>query len=144
MLYQHELGGSGLDEVLSRFSLAEMVLEGDADGAAAATLPAGNASAAQDYAEDLVRGVAEHRDEVDSLIREHAVNWRLERMPVVDRAILRVAVYELLYQTDIPRVVILDEAIELAKLFGSEQSSAFVNGVLDGLIHTQELPGELH
>jgi N utilization substance protein B len=84
-----------------------------------------------------------HREEVDALIRRQAEHWRLERMPAVDRNILRLAVYEFLYETDVPKLVILDEAIELAKEFGTEQSGRFVNGVLDGILKSQTLPGSL-
>jgi N utilization substance protein B len=83
------------------------------------------------YADELVRGTASALERVDTLIREASTNWRLERMTRVDRNLLRMAVYELLERSDIPRAVILDEAIELAKAFGGEESGAFVNGVLD-------------
>lgn len=83
------------------------------------------------YADSLVRGVVAHRDRVDELIRTASTNWRLERMARVDRNLLRMAAYELLEQKAVPRAVILDEAIELAKQFGSEDSGSFVNGVLD-------------
>ena len=83
------------------------------------------------YADSLVRGVAGSLERVDELIRTSSTNWRLERMARVDRNLLRMAAYELLEHKSVPRAVILDEAIELAKLFGSEDSGAFVNGVLD-------------
>lgn len=83
------------------------------------------------YADALVRGVVAERERTDELIRTASTNWRLERMARVDRNLLRMAAYELLTQPTVPRAVILDEAIELAKLFGSEDSGAFVNGVLD-------------
>ncbi len=95
------------------------------------------------YAQALVRGTLEHRDEIDGLIRGQADNWRLERMPAVDRNILRLAVYEMLYETDTPKLVVVDEAIELAKKFGSEQSGRFVNGLLDGLLKQHTFPGTL-
>ena len=76
-------------------------------------------------------------------IREQAEHWRLERMPAVDRNILRLAVFEFLYEPDVPKLVILDEAIELAKEFGSEQSGRFVNGLLDGILKKHEFPGTL-
>jgi N utilization substance protein B len=84
-----------------------------------------------DFAQSLVRGVAEHRDKMDSLIAEVSEHWRLERMSVVDRNILRLAAYELIYRRDVPRPVVLNEAIEIAKQFGTADSAAFVNGVLD-------------
>ncbi len=77
------------------------------------------------------------------MIRGQADNWRLERMPAVDRNILRLAVYEMLYERDTPKLVVVDEAIELAKKFGSEQSGRFVNGLLDGLLKQHTFPGTL-
>jgi N utilization substance protein B len=91
----------------------------------------------------LVEGAVHHREEIDGLIREQADNWRLERMPVVDRNILRLAIFEMLHEEDVPKLVVLDEAIELAKKFGSEQSSRFVNGLLDGLLKQHTFPGSL-
>lgn len=85
---------------------------------------------ARSYCELLVRGVIDHGREIDSVIEANSENWTLERMAVVDRNILRVSVYELLY-TETPYKVIIDEAVELAKRYGSEESSAFINGVID-------------
>jgi len=101
------------------------------------------AEAAFSYAQTIVQGVSDHLDELDELIRSRADNWRLERMPPVDRNILRLAVFEMLYEKDIPKLVVVDEAIELAKKYGSEQSSRFVNGLLDGLLKTHTFPGSL-
>jgi len=84
-----------------------------------------------DFANELVRGYAEHEDEVDEIIRSASHHWRLERMPIVDRNVLRVAIVELREMGDIPKRVTLNEAVELAKRFGSEGSGSFVNGVLD-------------
>ncbi len=83
------------------------------------------------YADELVRGVAGSLADVDQRIRTASVNWRLERMTRVDRNILRVGAWELAEQRAVPRAVIIDEAVELAKRFGTEESGAFVNGVLD-------------
>jgi N utilization substance protein B len=83
------------------------------------------------YADECVRGVAASRDEVDAYIVKASENWRLERMTRVDRNVLRLGTWELSKQLAVPRAVILDEAVELAKAFGNDASSAFVNGVLD-------------
>lgn len=83
------------------------------------------------YADTVVRGVEEKLAELDATITKASANWRLERMSRVDRNILRLGTWELLTRTDIPRAVVLDEAVELAKAFGTAESSAFVNGVLD-------------
>ncbi len=86
---------------------------------------------AHDFSVRLIRGVTDNRAEVDGVIEKHSHNWRLERMAKVDRNILRLAVFELLHLKDVPKRVVLNEAIELAKKFGSEESSAFINGSLD-------------
>jgi transcription antitermination protein NusB len=83
------------------------------------------------YADEAVRGVADELGAVDEAIKKASTNWRIERMARVDRNVLRLGAWELLQKGDVPRAVILDEAVELAKRFGSEESGAFVNGVLD-------------
>ena len=90
-----------------------------------------------EFAERLLRGVIEELTGVDDLITRHAVHWRMERMPAVDRNILRIAVYEML-RTDTPAAVVIDEALELARRFSGEESVHFVNGVLDAV--RRELP----
>ena len=87
--------------------------------------------AARKFAEDLVKGFLEHQEAVDTKIKAHAENWEFHRIAVVDRNILRLAIYELLFRDDIPPVVSINEAIELAKKFSTEDSGRFVNGVLD-------------
>lgn len=86
---------------------------------------------ARDYADDLVRGTKAGQARIDALIARCAEHWELERMAVVDRNILRAAVYELLSRTDVPPQVAINEAIEIAKKFGTRESGRFVNGVLD-------------
>ncbi len=83
------------------------------------------------YLRELAGGVASHQEELDALIARYSEHWRLERMTVVDRNLLRLAAYELLYQPKIPPKVVINEAVELAKRYGSEDSGAFVNGILD-------------
>jgi N utilization substance protein B len=73
---------------------------------------------------------------LDTLIRQYSEHWRLERMAAVDRNLLRVALYELLYQPDIPTKVVINEAVELAKRYGTDESGAFVNGILDRIRQT--------
>ena len=89
------------------------------------------APAEQDFANQIVRAYAETKEEVDGFIRSSSHHWRLERMPIVDRNVLRVAIVELRTMAEIPKRVTLNEAVELAKRFGSEGSGSFVNGVLD-------------
>ena len=83
------------------------------------------------FAEGLARGVRENMGEIDRLIRSSSEHWRIDRMPLVDRNILRIAVYELLHCPDIPERATINEAIELGKRFSTEDSGAFINGVLD-------------
>ncbi len=88
------------------------------------------------YAEQIVRGVDEHRVEIDALIESHAVGWTLARMPVVDRAILRLAIWELQHNPEIPAAVAIAEAIELASLLSTDDSAPFVNGLLGSIADT--------
>jgi N utilization substance protein B len=83
------------------------------------------------YAQALVAGVARHLPQLDAVLQQASQHWRLERMSRVDRNILRLAAYELLHEADVPARVALNEAIEVAKKFGTEESGAFVNGILD-------------
>lgn len=85
------------------------------------------------FAEQLVRGVSHRRRGLDSILAASAEHWRVERMAIVDRNVLRIAVYELLFERDTPQAVVLDEAIEVAKRFGGDESGKFVNGVLDAV-----------
>jgi transcription antitermination protein NusB len=84
-----------------------------------------------EFAERIVLGVLTQREEIDRLIEQYSDNWRLDRMTVIDRNLLRLATFELLYCDEIPPKVTLNEAIDLGKKFGSEESSAFINGILD-------------
>jgi len=159
MLYQNDLGGSPLPQIFHSFDLAEYLTreelgEKKKDGQeppirsreeerADYLRRKRQAEEAFAFAQGLVTGTIDHREQVDALIREQADNWRLERMPPVDRNVLRLAVFEMLYETDTPKLVIVDEAIELAKKFGSEQSGRFVNGLLDGLLKQHTFPGSL-
>jgi len=86
------------------------------------------------FAQRLVDGVLTHRKELDVLIGSCATNWRVDRMPIVDRNILRAGCFELLYLPDVPAKVTMNEAIELAKSFGDDEASKFVNGVLNKVL----------
>jgi N utilization substance protein B len=88
-------------------------------------------AAAKAFAEELAQGVLQHIEEIDAKIKVYAKNWDFHRIAVVDRNILRLAIYELLFRDDIPPVVSINEAIELAKKFSTEDSGRFVNGILD-------------
>ncbi|MBO9129712.1 transcription antitermination factor NusB [Bacillus sp. 165] len=92
------------------------------------TLEEGETS--DEFLEDLVVGCVQHKAELDGLISKHLENWKLERVGTVDRNILRIAVYEMKFMKDIPENVTMNEAIEVAKVFGDEESKRFINGVL--------------
>ncbi len=83
------------------------------------------------FADPLIRGTIEHLAKIDALIEKHAKNWKLHRIATVDRNILRLAIYEMLYREDIPPVVSINEAIEIAKKYSTQDSGKFVNGILD-------------
>ncbi len=85
----------------------------------------------------LVEGVDEHASRIDSLIDTHASGWSIDRLPDVDRAILRMAVYELLWADDVPDAVVIDEAVELAKTLSTDDSPAYVNGVLGAILQAE-------
>jgi N utilization substance protein B len=114
MLFAFEAGGGSAARVIANFWRET---PGDPEG--------------RSYADEAVCGVADELAMVDEAIKKASTNWRIERMARVDRNVLRLGAWELLHQNDVPRAVILDEAVELAKRFGSEESGAFVNGVLD-------------
>lgn len=153
MLYQSDLGGSPLPQIFRSFDLTEYLTREELgteqrvftreEEKADYQRRKRQAEEAFTFAQGLVTGTIDNREQVDALIREQADNWRLERMPPVDRNVLRLAVFEMLYETDTPKLVIVDEAIELAKKFGSEQSGRFVNGLLDGLLKQHTFPGSL-
>ncbi len=82
---------------------------------------------------EIVKGVAEHKKEIDDLIKKYSEHWVLDRMAVVDKNILRVAIFEIIYCDDLPYKVSIDEAIELAKRYGADDSPSFINGILDNI-----------
>lgn len=87
-----------------------------------------------DYTVELVAGVAAHRERIDQLIETYAQGWELNRMPAVDRALLRLSVFELLWRDDVPDPVVIDEAVELAKQLSTDDSPGYVNGLLAQLL----------
>jgi len=120
MLYQWEIGRSSPYEAIATY------------------WPSHDESATVDerlreLANDLVRGTVERVGEIDGILGAHAQNWRVERMAVIDRLVLRLAVYELLAQPDTPPRVVINEALELARAYSGEEAVAFVNGVLDAI-----------
>ncbi|MFL6130512.1 MAG: transcription antitermination factor NusB [Mycobacteriales bacterium] len=93
------------------------------------------------YAVELVEGVTGRLADIDEVLGRHSEGWTVERMPPVDRAVLRLALYELLWREDVPDAVVIDEAVELAKSLSTDQSPRFVNGVLGRVLRNQPAPG---
>jgi N utilization substance protein B len=120
MLYQWEVGRASVHEAVVTYWPAS-----DPDGELSEEL--------RTFANSLVRGTVERKEEIDGALAKHATNWRVERMAVVDRLVLRLAVYELLSGADTPAKVVINEAIELARTFSGDEAVAFVNGVLDAV-----------
>jgi N utilization substance protein B len=118
MLYQHELTGEAMTEVVDGFWRIRHTTE-----------------PARRLAESLARGAQAHLAELDAGIASHAAHWRLDRIATIERTLLRLAAYELLH-TDTPPAVVIDEAVELAKRFGEAESPSFVNGILDAVMRS--------
>lgn len=116
MLFQVDVGKQPVDEVVEA-ALAQSVLEG----------------ANREYAEEVVRGTLEHRDQIDQHLERLASDWALDRQAVVDRNILRMTTYEILFRPDTPVAAVINEAVELAKKYSTAESGRFVNGVLGAL-----------
>jgi N utilization substance protein B len=118
----------------ARKRAVDLLYESDLRGADAVTTLAERLELADppisDYTVELVEGVSEHRQHIDALLSEYSQDWTIERMPGVDRAVLRVGLFELLYSDDVPDAVAIDEAVELAKSLSTDESPKFVNGVL--------------
>jgi N utilization substance protein B len=113
-LYRSEVVGNGADDVLSDLVSDEKL-----------------APPVRDYAARLLREVGENQERIDSLLEQALAHWDLKRLAVIDRCVLRIGVAELLFEPEVPTPVVLDEAIEIAKRYGSVESGRFVNGVLD-------------
>jgi transcription antitermination protein NusB len=117
MLFEHDVAGTTPADMFQRSEDLRNASEG-----------------LSDFTKRLVSGTLEHRDALDALISRQAAHWRLTRMPIVDRNILRMALFELLHEPETPRPVVIDEALEIAKRFSTPRSSQFINGILDGVL----------
>jgi len=112
IIYQKEITNYPLDEIIkNRLKMEDYEIPSE-------------------FSMSLVRGVINHQEELDDLISNYAKNWALDRMPLLDRNIIKISLYEMLYEQDIPFSVSINEAVELAKIFGTDDSRRFVNGVL--------------
>jgi N utilization substance protein B len=116
VLFQMEASGAGADEAMTLF-WRSFGADDDPEGRL--------------YADEAIRGVCAALEQLDKHIAEASTHWRVERMARVDRNVLRLGTWELVHRHDVPRAVVLNEAVELAKAFGTDESSAFVNGVLN-------------
>ena len=122
MLFQHDMSGNEPDMIITTFEDLQK-----------------SKPNTREFATKIFRGTVDHLSEIDDMIQAQAENWRLSRMAVVDRNIIRMSVYEFLHESDTPKLVIIDEAIEIAKKFGTQKSSQFINGILDGILKRYNL-----
>ena len=122
MLFQYDLARQPVDELVQTYwgELAEAADE------------------VRDFANDLVKGVISHIEEIDDRIRQRTEHWRIPRMAVVDRNLLRLAVYEFMYQPQTPKTVAINEALEIARRFSTHEATQFVNGILDAIKRDME------
>jgi transcription antitermination protein NusB len=122
MLFQYDLARQPVEELIQTYwgELAEAADE------------------VRDFANDLVNGVIDHLDEIDDRIRQRTEHWRIPRMAVVDRNLLRLAVYEFLHQPQTPKTVAINEALEIARRFSTHEATQFVNGILDAIKRDME------
>ena len=137
-LFQHDLNppedlGAALNQFWDAQRMSDFMESHGPTWGERVELPPPNAdeSATRLFADRLVRGVLEHREQLDDIIRKHAKNWDLHRMAAVDRNVMRLAIHEMLHRDDIPPVVSINEAVDVAKKFSTADSGKFVNGILD-------------
>lgn len=124
MLFQHDMSGNAADQIIDTFEELSK-----------------SKPNTREFAVRIFRGAVEHLSELDEMIQNQAENWRLSRMAAVDRNIIRMSVYEFLHESDTPKLVIIDEAIEIAKKYGTQKSPQFINGILDGILKRYNLAG---
>jgi N utilization substance protein B len=122
MLYQFDLSGNKPDMIVETFEDLQK-----------------SKPNTREFAVKIFRGTVDHIADIDVMIQAQADNWRLSRMAVVDRNIIRLSVYEFLHESDTPKLVVIDEAIEIAKKFGNDKSPQFINGILDGILKRYNL-----
>ena len=122
MLFQHDMSGNVPDMIIQTFEELQK-----------------SKPNTQEFATKIFRGTVDNIARIDEMITAQAENWRLSRMAVVDRNIIRMCVYEFLHENDTPKLVIIDEGIEIAKKYGTQKSSQFINGILDGILKRYNL-----
>ena len=124
MLYQHDVSGNQPDAIIATFEDLQK-----------------SKPNTREFATRVFKGTVDHMQAIDDMIQAQADNWRLSRMAVVDRNIIRMSVYEFLHEDETPKLVVIDEAIEIAKRFSTQKSSQFINGILDGILKKYNLAG---
>jgi N utilization substance protein B len=122
MLFQHDMSGNAPDQILTTFEELQK-----------------SKPNTREFATRIFRGTVDNLGRIDEMITAQADNWRLSRMAVVDRNIIRMCIYEFLHEEDTPKLVIIDEGIEIAKKYGTQKSSQFINGILDGILKRYNL-----
>ena len=122
MLFQHDMSGNTPEMIIGTFEELQKAKPNT-----------------REFSIRIFRGTVEHLADIDDKIQNQAENWRLSRMAAVDRNIIRMSVYEFLHESDTPKLVIIDEAIEIAKKYGTQKSSQFINGILDGILKRYNL-----
>jgi transcription antitermination protein NusB len=126
LCYQRDVTGAPIEDLIGRSAAQPPV-----DSPDELQIPNGNATA---FTRELVEGVEANRDELDDLIEQHAIGWHVERIAPLERAILRVALFEITHRPDVPDEVAVDEAVETAKLYCGSDTPAFINGILGGVL----------
>ncbi len=124
MLFHHDMVGNNPEQIIDTFEELQK-----------------SKSNTREFATKIFRGTVDNLEKIDDMIQNQAENWRLSRMAAVDRNIIRMSIYEFLHETDTPKLVVIDEAIEIAKKFGTQKSSQFINGILDGILKRYNLAG---
>jgi N utilization substance protein B len=122
MLFQHDMSGNAPEMIIDTFEDLQK-----------------SKPNTRDFATKIFHGTVDHLSEIDEMIQAQADNWRLSRMAVVDRNIIRMSVYEFLHENGTPKLVVIDEAIEIAKKYGTDKSPQFINGILDGILKRYNL-----
>lgn len=120
-IYQIELGVTFEDKALAQIDMEK------------------HSKKVKSFAKDRIIGVLKNRDEIDEIARKHLKNWKLERLNETDKSILRLAIFEMKFDPSVPEKVAINEAVELAKRYGSIESGKFLNGVLDAIMHDKEI-----
>ncbi len=125
LLYEYEISKNSMEKILNRRDFFEPKEEDLIK-----------------FSKELFLGVIQNLEKIDDLIQRHTLNWKVERLAILDKNILRIGTYELLFHPETPAAIIIDDAVELAKIYGDEEAPKFINGILDNILH-KELKGRV-